>query len=65
MSDPYVYPGTRLLRNELGLYDADLLEEAELRLGHYGLAYLKHRPLTLPIGVPRLKATHKAIFGEI
>lgn len=63
--DPYVYPGTDVLRNKLDLRDGELLQAAELELGLHGLLRLTTRPLKLPIGVPRLKAIHKAIFGEI
>ena len=65
MGDPYVYPGTSVLRNKLDLHDQERLAAVELEFGLYGLARLKTAPLKLPIGVARLKATHKAIFGEI
>lgn len=63
--DPYIYPGTDVLRNKLGLRENSLLQGAELELGLHGLQQLKLRPLNLPIGIPRLKVIHKAIFGEI
>jgi cell filamentation protein len=65
LPDPYVYPGTRVLRNRLGILDQHLLERAEGELAAYGLKLLQQKPLMMPIGVARLKATHKAIFGEI
>ena len=37
----------------------------ERRLSDVGIAALQAKPLKLPIGVARLKATHKAIFGEV
>ncbi len=65
MADPYLYPGTNVLRNRLGIYDNGVLEIAERALGQQGLLRLKAQPLKLALGVGRLKATHKAIFGEI
>jgi cell filamentation protein len=54
-----------VLRNRLGILDQHLLERAEGELAAYGLKRLQQKPLKMPIGVARLKATHKAIFGEI
>ncbi len=65
MPDPYVYPGTNVLRNKLGLVDGEQLAAVELLTGQHALARLVVAPLKLPIGVARIKATHKAIFGEI
>jgi cell filamentation protein len=65
LADPYVYPGTSVLRNRLGLMDPATLNAAESDLATLGLRRLQEKPLKLPIGVPRLKATHKAIFGEV
>ncbi len=65
MSDPYVYPGTNVLRNKLGLQDSATLEEVERRAVLAVLYKLQIKPLKMPIGVARLKATHKAIFGEV
>ncbi len=65
MSDPYVYPGTQVLRNRLGIVDADLLQSAEMELAAFGLKHLQQTPLKMPMSIARLKATHKAIFGEV
>ncbi len=65
MADPYVYPGTNVLRNRLGLMDNATLQTAESDLAALGLSRLQTNPLKLPIGVARLKAIHKAIFGEV
>ncbi len=65
MPDPYVYPGTNVLRNKLGIVDGESLAEVECSVGQLGLERLRDRPFRLPIGVARIKATHKAIFGEI
>lgn len=65
MADPYVYPGTNVLRNKLGLMDQATLHTAECDFAALGLSRLQARRLKLPIGVARLKATHKAIFGQV
>ena len=65
MSDPYVHPGTNVLRNRLNLLDPEALDEVERRTVVAALYKLKVTPLKLPIGVARLKATHKAIFGPV
>jgi cell filamentation protein len=63
--DPYVYPGTNILRNRLGLTDQAALHLAETDFAALGLRRLQLQPLKMPIGVARLKATQKAIFGEV
>jgi cell filamentation protein len=65
VSDPYVYPGTSVLRNKFDLRDADALEEVERRVVLAALYKLRMKPLKMPISIARLKATHKAIFSEI
>ncbi|MGK9053961.1 Fic/DOC family protein [Neorhizobium petrolearium] len=58
MSDPYVYPGTRILKNKLDIRDAEELDRVERQYvwsriqegiphGHFDLAHLKaiHRRL--------------------
>jgi cell filamentation protein len=54
-----------VLRNRLNIRDQHILDLVELRAALTGIFILKSKLLELPIGVPRLKATHKAIFGEI
>lgn len=60
--DPYVYPGTRILRNRLGIKDARKLDRAERRLVSDRIAE----------GVPRgafdlahLRAIHRHLFQDI
>jgi cell filamentation protein len=60
--DPYVYPGTRILKNKLGIRDADMLDLAERRF-----ATIRARQ-----GVPRgdfdlrhLKAIHFHLFQDV
>jgi len=65
LSDSYVYPGTNVLRNRLNIRNQHILDLVELRSAQAGVYLLQSKPLKLPIGVARLKATHKAIFGEV
>lgn len=65
MSDPYVYPGTNVLRNRLHIHDQFTLDKFESRAVATGLYSLQLAPLKMPLGVARLKATHRAIFGEV
>lgn len=60
--DPYVYPGTRTLRNNLGIRDATALERAELRINREQAG----RPVPDPrISAEGFKAIHRHLFGEI
>lgn len=61
-ADPYLYPGTTVLRNKLGLRDAAVLDRAERNL-----VRLRHRE-----GVPRgafdlehLRAIHRHLFQDL
>ena len=45
-SDPYLYPGTSVLKNLRGLTDPELLERFEARLTHQRLAELIDNPLS-------------------
>ncbi len=54
-----------MLRNRLNIRDQGILDLVELRAAQAGIYILQSNPLKLPIGVPRLKAIHKTIFGEI
>jgi|GEM_PF-87302 len=61
-SDPYLYPGTEVLVNKLGIKDPDKLQEAEFCL------FLKQICKPLPTGnfdYSHLKALHKHFLGEL
>lgn len=60
--DPYVYPGTHILRNKLNIRDADTLDLAKRRFA----------TIRTPQGVPQgnfdlrhLKAIHHHLFQDI
>jgi cell filamentation protein len=63
--DPYVYPGTNVLRNlkdlrnqqDLDIFEADAVASDIIRL--------KLHPITGPFDVRRLQETHRRIFGKV
>lgn len=59
--DPYVYPGTRTLKNHFGLHDPSLL-----RLAEY--AVTRQRGLdapSFPVTADGFKATHRHLFQDV
>ncbi|MCX5382341.1 Fic family protein [Streptomyces sp. NBC_00083] len=64
MTDPYVTP-SGVLRNRLGIDDADLLARAEADISHAELVRLSERPLEGAYDMKHLQAFHVAIFGAI
>jgi fido (protein-threonine AMPylation protein) len=63
--DPYCYPNTNILRNRLGIEDEEELKATEARIASLALFALEDEPLHGPMDEERLKATHRAIFGEL
>ncbi|MGH9764525.1 MAG: Fic/DOC family protein, partial [Blastocatellia bacterium] len=64
-SDPYLYPGTAVLKNLRGLIDPRQLEAFEGRNTHRRLAELIEGPFTTGFDVPHLKAIHRYIFQDV
>ena len=64
-SDPYLYPGTNVLKNLRGLTDAKLLERFEARRTHRRLAELIDAPLPGGFDIAHLKAIHRYIFQDV
>lgn len=64
-SDPYVYAGTNVLKNKLGLRDFDELWDAERAITGVAAAELEERPVGGSFDLNHLKAIHKALFGDI
>ena len=61
-SDPYVYPGTRILRNRLGIIDPELLDHAERSL------VTERTSQRVPQGsfdLSHLRAIHGHLFQDI
>lgn len=63
--DPYVYPGTDILRNRLGIHDATELAGQEAALSSIRIAQLERRFIPGDYDLAHLKATHGYIFGEV
>jgi cell filamentation protein len=64
-SDPYLYPGTNVLKNLRGLTDAELLERFEARRTHRRIAELIDTPLPGRFDVEHLKTIHRYIFQDV
>jgi cell filamentation protein len=63
--DPYVYPGTDILRNHLGIHEATELAAQEAALSSIRIAQLERRFIPGDYDLTHLKATHSYIFGEM
>ncbi|MGD0454360.1 MAG: Fic family protein [Solirubrobacteraceae bacterium] len=63
--DPYVYPGTDVLRNRLGIRQAADLAEREAPLSVIRIAQLELRFIPGDYDLAHLQATHRYIFGDI
>jgi cell filamentation protein len=63
--DPYIYPGTDVLRNRLDIRDAADLAEREAALSAIRIAQLERRFIPGGFDLAHLKATHRHIFGDV
>jgi cell filamentation protein len=63
--DPYVYPGTDVLRNRLDIRDAADLAEREAALSAIRIAQLERRFIPGDYDLAHLQATHRFIFGDV
>jgi len=59
--DPYVYPGTSVLKNKLGIRDKATLEQAEYDLSSVRIAQLVDSPIKGRFDYDHLKAIHRHI----
>jgi cell filamentation protein len=64
-SEPYLYPGTSVLRNLRGLTDSQELAAFEARSTHRRLAELLEVPLSSRFDIGHLKAIHRYIFQDV
>ena len=64
-SDPYLYPGTTVLKNLRGLTDSREFAAFEARSTHRRLAELLEEPLSGKFGTLHLKAIHGYIFQDV
>ena len=64
-SDPYLYPGTTVLKNLRGLTDPRELEAFEARSTHRRLVELIEAPISGRIDIAHLKAIRRHIFQDV
>jgi cell filamentation protein len=64
-SDPYLYPGTTVLKNLRGLIDPQELAAFEARSTHRRLTELLEAPLSGSFDTAHLKAIHRFIFHDV
>ncbi len=65
MPDPYVYPGTGVLRNVLGIHDQSMLDGAEANYVSLRLRELAENPLPGDYGFAHITEMHKYMFQDI
>lgn len=63
--DPYVYPGTAVLRNYPGIRDPDELQARETRVVAFRSAKLAVEPLPGSYDLQHLQAFHRSLFGDL
>ena len=63
--DPYVYPGTDVLVNKLGLTDFDELWNAERAITGVAAAGLEAQPIEGSFDLAHLQTIHRTLFSEI
>jgi cell filamentation protein len=63
--DPYVYPGTNVLRNLEDIRDQNALNRFESDAVAVGLIDLKQNPIRGPFDARRLQETHRRIFSRV
>lgn len=63
--DPYCYPGTDVLINQVGLRDRAQLDTYEAQVVALNLAELSQKPITGPFDAARLQETHRRIFLDV
>ncbi len=63
--DPYVYPGTSVLRNRFGIRDAAELAELEAAISAGRIAQLERRFIPGDYDIAHLQAVHRKIFGDL
>lgn len=63
--DPYVYPGTDVLRNMRGIRDGNELEELETRLTFLRGLQLASHPLVGEYDLSHLQAFHHYLFAGL
>jgi len=65
MTDPYLYDDCQVLRNKLGIKDAELLDEAEVDLSCNAINDLLTSSILGDYGFDHLCEFHERIFGDV
>jgi cell filamentation protein len=65
VSDPYVYPGTEVLRNNLDVRDSEELRRIEADLSNWNGLRLAAEPIPGDFDLPHLQAIHRFLFGDL
>jgi cell filamentation protein len=65
VADPYVYPGTTVLRNLAALKDVNALADHEAQASTLRLAQLAGLTLSGAYDLPHLQEFHRFIFQDI
>jgi cell filamentation protein len=63
--DPYLIPGTDVLRNKLVITDVESLHQAEARITTIEIGILEIAPLPGEFNLAHLQNIHAAVFGNI
>jgi cell filamentation protein len=63
--DPYVYPGTNVLRNRRDIRDPDRLGTFEEQATNFRLRQLEHKPLAGAFDTRHLQGIHHHIFQDL
>jgi fido (protein-threonine AMPylation protein) len=63
--DPYCYPRTDVLINQVGLRDRALLDTYEAQVVAFNLVELSQKPIAGPFDTARLRETHRRIFEHV
>ena len=63
--DPYVYPGTNVLRNKPDIRDADALKAFEYERGNLRAREIRAQPLPERFDLAQLKKLHKQLFQDV
>ena len=63
--DPYVYPGTNVLRNLRGIRDENPLRDFEADVTSRRIRQLEHGPMAAHFDGPHLQSIHRHIFQDV
>ena len=63
--DPYVYPGTNVLRNVRNIRDPEKLAELEGQATNFRIRQLEHEPIVGAFDTRHLQSIHQHIFQDV